>query len=404
MKRVILLIIDSLGIGAMSDIEEERKQDMGSNTLKHILESEKNLKIPNLLKLGLINALGEEVGEYKTSKNATYGKAKLKHYGADSFYGHYEIAGAKVENPIIRPISFYIDHIKSRLKSLEYRVEEKIIENKMYLIVNEGIMICDNIEAEYGQVYTVIGSSFKTNYEKVKKVALEVRKIVEVSRVVAVICDIPMEELESSIEIREKDYIGINAPKCDVYNRGYKVEHLGYGISNKGHCVDKLTMKGIPVVLIGKVSDIIYGEVTKRIHGVETDTISKDIIGEIKNLSEGLIFANIQGTDLAGHLQNTYLYGKELEKVDMLLEEILSEITEEDLLIVMADHGNDPVIGHSKHTREEIPILLYNSKLNGMKFIGERNTLGDVGATITDIFNCEKTEEGESFSLLLKNF
>lgn len=397
MKRVILLIIDSLGIGAMDDIEKDRTQDIGSNTLKHILESEKDLKLPNLLKLGLINALGEEVGEYKSSKNAIYGKAKLKHYGADSFYGHYEIAGARVENPIIRPISFYMDFIKSRLKNLEYKVEEKVIDNKTYLIINQGIIICDNIEAEYGQVYTVIGSSFKTNYEEVKKVALEVRKVVEVSRVVAVSCDISIEELESSIEIRNRDYIGINAPKCDVYNRGYKVEHLGYGISDEGHCVNKLTMKGIPVVLIGKVSDIIYGEVDKRIYGVETDNLVNNIIEEIKELKEGLIFANIQGTDLSGHLENTNLYGLELEKVDILIGNILKEITEEDLLIVMADHGNDPTIGHSKHTREKVPILIYNARFEGVKFIGERNNMGDIGATIADIFKCENTEEGKSF-------
>ncbi|CAM2757629.1 phosphopentomutase [Hathewaya histolytica] len=402
MKRVILLVIDSLGIGEMEDIKINRPIDVGSNTLKHILENNKELSINNLIKLGLINALGEEVGDYKKVSNAIYGEANLTHPGADSFYGHYEIAGAKIENPVVYPLEHYIDSIKFRLEKLGYGVEKVTKFQSSYLFVDEGIFVCDNIEAEYGNVYSVIGSNEKVDYNKVKLIAKEVRNITKVSRVVSVITKVTVEELTRCIEIKEGKYIGINSPKCNLYNREYEVEHLGYGINNQGHCITKLKKINVPVISIGKVSDIIDVDVDKRIYGVNTNLIIENSLEQIKSLDYGFIFINIQETDLAGHLEDVKMYGKQLEKVDKFIGEIINLIGGDDFLIVMADHGNDPTIGHSKHTRERVPILIYNKCMHGEIYLGTRKTMSDVGATIVEIFNGERTEVGESFFSKLK--
>lgn len=400
MKRAILLVIDSLGIGAMDDVVNNRREDIGSNTLQHVLENNIHLKIDNLESLGLINTLEREVGKFKKSNNCIYGTSKLSHYGADSFYGHYEMVGAELEKPFLSAFSYYIYSVRERLKSLGYKT---IIDGKFglkYLIVNDSVIIADNLEGENGQLYTILGSK-ESVIDEAEEIGSTVRKIVRIPRIAVVWCNVGMKELKSCIEQRNNEYIGINAERCSLYNRGYKAYHLVKPLDSCENYIGKLITSNVSVTLIGKVSDILGNRNTKNISGVKTEQIIFSSLEEIKKNDEGLIFINVQETDLAGHLQDVKLYGKYLEIIDEFISKIIENMTGEDMLIITGDHGNDPCIGHSKHTREIVPILVYKKDLifkdNTCISLGCRNSLSDIGSTICDYFSINNSSINNSF-------
>ena len=119
------------------------------------------------------------------------------------------------------------------------------------------------------------------------------------------------------------------------------------------------------------------------------------------NISDGLIMANVQETDLAGHSQDVEKYAEKLKLVDDYLPKIIDKMKGDDILVITGDHGNDPTIGHNHHTREKALLLVYGKKIRPVK-LGERKTLSDIGATIADYFGVEKTENGESFLNMMK--
>ena len=150
-------------------------------------------------------------------------------------------------------------------------------------------------------------------------------------------------------------------------------------------------------MLRGNVAYIVEKLNGKSIFGVDSDWIMDRLIKEIKENKTGFICANIQETDLAGHQEDSVRYGNRLEVVDKKLKLVMELLDEEDILIVTADHGNDPNIGHSNHTRELVPILVYKkNKLSG-KNIGERKTLSDIGQTVAEYFGRILPDNGESF-------
>jgi phosphopentomutase len=382
LKRAILIIIDSLGVGYMDDVKEFRPQDLGANTLMNIFKQVPKLKLPNLEKLGIMNALGVEIGDMKFSDKAVFGRANLKHLGADSFFGHYEIMGARMRKPIEWPFSYYIDTVYEKLVEKGYDVQY-VGKGLKYLMVNDCMFIADNIEAELGNVYSITGSLNRVKFEDICKVGNIVRDTVQVSRVVCAGSNIGVEELNTAVEERENRFIGINAPKCNFYNRGYAAQHKGYGMNDQENLVSLLCKKNIRVTLMGKAADIIESRHAKKIHGIDTEFIMEELLKEMKHNKEGLIAVNIQETDSAGHLQDVKLYSDILRVVDNYLGEVISNLNKEDLLIVTGDHGNDPTIGHSKHTREKVPILIYSKSKKG-KFIGEKDTLGYISRYIIE--------------------
>ena len=121
-RRFIVIVLDSFGVGYMDDVPEVRPEDIGANTCRHILEKFPKLKLDNLEKLGIMNALGEEVGAMKKSSFCTYGKAKLMHYGGDTFFGHQEIMGTLPRKPLMKPFSFYLEKVYNALLEKGYKV------------------------------------------------------------------------------------------------------------------------------------------------------------------------------------------------------------------------------------------------------------------------------------------
>ncbi|MBS5937998.1 phosphopentomutase [Clostridium sp.] len=397
MKKFIVIVLDGFGIGEMDDVKVTRPQDANSNTCLHILERRKDLKLPVLEKLGLMNILGEEINGMKANPKATYGKSNLTHFGADTFFGHQEIMGTKPKMPFREPIKNKIDKIYKAIKEAGYKVEYKQGKNEKYLVVEDALTIADNIECDLGQAFNITSALDLIPFNKVLEVGHIVRSIATVPRVITFGGKgITLEDILNAEEEKEGGYIGINAPKSGVYDNGYECIHLGFGVNPKTQVSTILSEENIPVYLLGKVADVVINEKGTSIPMVDTEKVLERTIEISKVVENGFICCNVQETDLSGHAENVDRYAEKLEIADRLIGELTDTIHGDDILLVMADHGNDPTIGHSKHTREMVPLMIYGENIKE-GFVGIRETLSDVGATVADYFKVKSPENGTSF-------
>ncbi|MDR9802010.1 phosphopentomutase [Bacillus paralicheniformis] len=399
-KRVIIIILDSLGVGYMEDASDYHPLDVGANTFYHILDTVPSLNIPNLEKLG-INKILHHPKLKNVDHIASYGVLNLMHQGADSFEGHNEIMGTKPKKTYLAPFAEHINHVKLALEDQGYKVN---IPNSdlPYLLVNDLVVVADNIETDYGQIYNVSAPLDYIPFDEVLKIGRCVRHHVKVNRVIVLGGEnVTPEHLQRSVERREDGLVGVNSPKSNVYKQGYQVRHLGFGISPEKQLPTLAKNGGMEVSLIGKMQDIIYCKGANRFPGVDTEQVMKDIIQETDRVKKGVIAATVQETDLAGHAQNPVRYANRIEMVDQYLPEILRKMTDQDLLMISADHGNDPTIGHNQHTREKTYLLAYHKKLSPVN-IGERKTLSDIAATSADYLGLRNTENGSSFLHLMQ--
>ena len=174
------------------------------------------------------------------------------------------------------------------------------------------------------------------------------------------------------------------------------VRHLGYGVNPEVQIPTILHENGYPVSLIGKVADVIECKGAKYYPKVGTHGVMELILEKMKHQNNGLIAANVQETDLSGHSQDPKRYARKLMVVDKYLGKVMEKMKTEDVLIITGDHGNDPTIGHSHHTREKTLLLVYGKKLKPTD-LQERATFSDIAATIADYFDINKPESGESF-------
>lgn len=393
-KRVIILILDSLGVGNMDDVKKYHPQDIGANTFYHILDRI-SLNIPNLERMGINKILHHP--KLKNEENlASYGVLNLMHQGADSFEGHNEIMGSKPKKAYLAPFIENMEEVRTALEIEGYKVAVPNSEMP-YLLVNDLVIVADNIETDYGQIYNVSAPLDYISFEEVLKIGNCVRKNVKVNRVIALGGkNVTPQHLQASVERRADGLVGVNSPKSNVYKQGYEVRHLGYGISPQYQLPTIAVKAGLDVSLVGKMQDVIYCEGAKKYPGVDTKQVMENILGEMNHVKSGLIAATVQETDLAGHAQDPDRYANRIELVDTYLTEVFHRMTEDDLLIMSADHGNDPAIGHSQHTREKTYLLAYHKGWDPIN-IGERDTLSDIGATAAAYLELHPTENGESF-------
>ncbi|WP_085505745.1 phosphopentomutase [Thalassobacillus devorans] len=394
-KRAIVLILDSLGVGYMDDTPEVRPEDVGANTFYHILDKAKEINIPVLEKLG-INQIVEHPRLTNQPGLASYGAINLEHYGADSFVGHNEIMGTKPKKPYTGPFSSVIDHVKYAMERAGYEVEIPDSDYP-YLLINGLVVVADNIETDYGQIYNVTAPLDEITFDEVLEIGKTVRENVEVNRVIALGGEgVSLEKLLASVEKREDGLVGVNSPKSEVYKKGYQVRHLGYGIDPNTQASTILKENGKEVALIGKMQDVITCEGARLYPAVETEKVMESVIKELNEMKSGLISATVQETDIAGHAEDVNLYADRINVVDYYLSNILELMTEKDLLIISADHGNDPTIGRSQHTREKTFLLCYGKELPSIN-LEERKTLSDIAATVTDFFELAPPQNGRSF-------
>ncbi len=396
-KRFVVIVLDGFGIGAMKDAATARPGDEISNTLGSILKDFPKLKLPTLEKLGLMNAYGQESECMKFSATACFGKSELIHFGADTFMGHQEIMGTLPKRPTMHPFQEKVDEVYQHLKENGHKVEFVVRGNLRYIVCDDYVTVADNLEADLGMCYNVTAPLDYISFEKEYEIAKLVREVVTVGRVIVFGgTGNTMEDLYRAEEIKEGKFIGIASAKSKSYEHGYQCLHLGYGVDENVQAPTILGKAGIPVTLIGKVADIVTNKMGVSISCVPTDECMQLTIKAVKENEQGFICTNVQETDLAGHSQSSMQYRKILEKADRGLGELLPLLTEEDILVVMADHGNDPDIGHSKHTRECVPLLVYKKGIQG-RHLGIRKTLSDVGASVCEYFGVKAPQNGTSF-------
>lgn len=396
-KRFILIVLDGFGIGAMDDAAIVRPGDEKAGTLRSILEDYPTLKLPNLEKLGLMNAYGKESTMMKFNPKANYGKAELMHFGADTFMGHQEIMGTLPKKPDVQPFQTKVDNVYNHLKKAGYKVKYVEKQGLRYILCEDYVTVADNLEADLGMCYNVTAPLDYCPFEKEVKIAECVREVVTVGRVIVFGgTGNSMDDLWNAEEIRNNKFIGIASAKSKSYEQGYQCRHLGYGVDKNVQVPTILTRNNIDCVLIGKVADIVVNDNGESISCVPTAECMELTYQAMLKVKNGFICTNVQETDLAGHSQSTKEYKHILEIADRKFEKVLNELKEEDVLVIMADHGNDPKIGSSRHTRECVPLLVKHGDKEGIN-IGLRKSLSDVGASVCDFFDVEAPQNGKSF-------
>ena len=395
--RFIIIVLDSFGVGEMDDVPEVRPTDIGSNTCLHLIEYDRKKIWPNLIKLGLINSLGKEFGDqFKKSDKAIFGKSDLVHFGADSYFGHQEIMGTRPKKPEFQKLSEFIDDLEEDLKKQGYDVARVEKDGLELLKVNNVICIGDNMETDLGQAINVVGALDYCGFSMIEKVGHIVREHVRVPRVIAFGgSDVTIERIQDNI-ITKKGFIGVDAPNSGVYDKNYHVIHIGFGVDVNEQVPIAVAEKGVKNHLYGKAENIIYAPNGTRFPCVDTNDTFDGLINDLEKYDNGLFVVNIQETDLSGHAMDAKRYIDVLNIADRRIGDIIELLNDEDVLVIMADHGNDPTIGHTRHTREIVPILVYRKNNEKLIDLGHRETMADVGQTAADYFGT-KIKNGKSF-------
>lgn len=384
-KRVFLIVMDSVGIGEMPDAK--LYNDEGANTLGHIAQN-MDLKIPNLQALGLGNiAPIQNVPPVKNPK-AIYTKMMEASTGKDTMTGHWEIMGLYID----KPFQTFTDtgFPKELIDELEQKTGYKVIGN----VAASGTEIIADLGEEHMKTGAII---VYTSADSVLQIAMheDIIPIKEQYRICEIAREITMKPEWKVGRVIARPFIG-----TDKTNFTRTPNRHDYALKP----FDKTTLNfldegGFDVIALGKINDIYDGFGINRFSKTKSN---KDGMNQIIEISKedfnGLCFLNLVDFDaLYGHRRNPIGYGKALEEFDEDLPKLLENLTEDDLLLITADHGNDPVHHGTDHTREYVPLLVYSPAIKEGKHIEVRKTFADIGQTISDIFKVEKPKNGESF-------
>lgn len=383
-NRAIIMVLDGFGVGEAKDASHYG--DEGSNTLGGIY-SQTHLQLPNMKKLGLYNINGIEIAEKEEKPIGAYGKASEQSVGKNSPIGHWEIAGYITKKGFTTyPNAFPEELIQEFIKKTGVK---GILCNE----VGSGTEILkrfgeEHLQTGYPIIYTSADSVFQiAAHEKCIPVQ-ELYKLCETARK---ILDNPKYNVGTVIA---RPFIGENKDNfIRTYNRrDYESESFGTTM------LDKIKEAGKQVIAIGKIEDLFVGRgITKAIHTQGNEDGINKTIEEIKKETMGLIFTNLVDFDmLYGHRNNVKGYAQALAYFDTRLPEIKQAMKEDDILIITADHGNDPTTPSTNHSREYTPILAYGKQLKENINLGIRDTYADISATILDLFNIPILE-GTSF-------
>jgi len=385
MARVILVVMDSVGVGELPDAANFG--DIGTNTLLHVYKANNGLKIPNLLNLGLGNIDGNsEIGTV-LSPTGTYMKLKEKSCGKDTTVGHWEMAGIITKTPFrINPNGMDEDFIKEFIKEAKL---EGVIGN----VAGSGT----DIMKEYGEEHirtklpVVYVSPVDSNFQ-----ILAHEEVFGLERLYE-ICEVARRLLKGEREVARviaRPFIGTSKENFERTSnrRDYSIKPTGVSI------LDKIKAAGLTVAAVGKIEDIFCGVgITDSIHtNGNMDGVDKTL-EFMDTVENGLIFTNLVDFDMKfGHRNDYEGYGKALEMFDERIPEIISKLKDDDILMITADHGCDPTTPGTDHTREHIPLMIYGKNIKENNNLHVREGFSDIAETILDIFNIEKIGTGES--------
>lgn len=391
MDRVVILVLDALGIGAMEDIAKSRPRDVGANTLLHVLEWREErpgrlLALGNLARLGLGRVLAHPalpVG--RVGPGIVVGKSALGYPGADSYIAHQTMMGTDMTGVGLEPFSNWEHPVARSLEAAGHEVR-RALPGLPILMVDGCIVVGDNLEADPGLNYNVTGSLDLASFDRIVDVARIVRERVSVSRVIAVGGGgLDADGLVSKLRKGEGDVYGIDTPATGFYDHeGLRVLHMGVDLDRSRQLSTIAARAGLPVTLIGKMADVIECPEAQNLPAVPTEDVLRMTLEAVREKPRGLISANVQEMDLAGHQQDPERWAAVLALSDEGVGRIVEELTARDLLLVLGDHGNDPTVGHEFHTREYVPVLAFSPGFGDERILPRSGrTLADVGATAT---------------------
>lgn len=393
-KRVFVIVMDSVGTGAAHDAA--KFDDVGSDTLGHVGEYYKGaLKLPNLGKLGISNLRDTPIEGVPVADPAIgdYGKMEEISAGKDSMDGHWEMMGL----PVMKPLSTFPNGFPQEIvDKLEKFSGRKVIVNKPYS-GTEVIHDYGERQMETGELilYTSGDSVMQiAAHEDVIPVE-ELYKICEYARTL-------VNGPEYTVgRIIARPYVG---PDKDHFTR--TANRHDFSLKPIGETdMNRLRAAGYDVIGVGKINDIFSGEGIDKGYHNESNMDGMDHVDEVmKQNFTGFCFTNLVDFDaMYGHRRNPKGFGQALMDFDKRLGKVLDEMKPDDLLMVTADHGNDPGFKGTDHTRENVPLLVYSPSMNKPnQSLGLRKTFSDLGATILENFNVEPVK-GTSFYKEISN-
>ena len=366
-KRIFLVVMDSVGVGEASDAA--KYGDVGANTLLHTIGDSYNLD--TLERLGLTTLVGKEV----ENTRGLYMKACPINLAKDTLNGHYEMMGAVCKTPYkTYPEGFPLELIS--------KIQEATGRDVIGNIAASGTQIIQDL----GEMHMKTGALIiYTSADSVLQIAAheDIIPVEELYKICETVRELTKGEEYKIARIIARPFIG----KPGNFTRTPK--RHDYALDPPINVLDLLDKTGIQTIAIGKISDIFNGKsIAVKIRTKDNMDGMMKIIDFAKGEFSGLLFANLNDFDmLYGHRRDREGYLKALEDFNYYLPIILKNLKKDDLLIITADHGNDPTFKGTDHTRENVPILMYSPIFKAGKRLPDRKTFADIGATILDNFN-----------------
>ena len=388
-KRIFTIVIDSLGVGGAKDAAAYG--DAGTDTLGHIAESVERLAIPNMRKLGIANMkelkniapVEKPLGYFTKMNEASTGK--------DTMTGHWEMMGLHITKPFLT----FSEHgfPKELIEELEKRTGHKVIGNRS----ESGTVILDELgEEEIATGHMIV----YTSADSVLQICgnEETFGLDELYRCCKIAREITMKDEWKVGRVIARPYVGKKKGEFKRTSNRHDYALKPFGKT----ALNVLKDAGYDVISVGKICDIFDGEgITESnkskssVHGME------QTIAIAERDFTGLCFVNLVDFDaLWGHRRNVKGYAQELERFDVKLGELLQVLHEDDLLIITADHGNDPTYTGTDHTREQVPFLAYSPSMKSSGKLEEPPTFAIIGATIVDNFGLAMPQDTIGYSIL----
>ena len=388
-KRIFVIVLDSLGIGAMPDAA--RFADEGADTFGHILEKTKTLNIPNLRRLGFLNLKCGGDMKGVESPEGRFMRMREASSGKDTMTGHWEMMGIKTE----KPFRTFTEHgfPAELIKELEKQCGKKVIGNKSA----SGTEIIEELGEEEIRTGSMI---VYTSADSVMQICgnEETFDLEELYRCCETARRITMKDEWRVGRVIARPYIGMKKGefKRTSNRRDYALKPPAPTVLNA------LIDAGNDVIGVGMIHDIFCGEgITKTYHSESSVHGMEQTIDVCKEEFTGLCFVNLVDFDaLWGHRRNVEGYGKEIEKFDEKLGVLLECLSQDDLLILTADHGNDPTYKGTDHTREYVPFLAYSKRMQAGGPLPEAETFAVIGATVAENFGVDMPKGTIGYSVL----
>ena len=380
--RAIVIVLDSVGIGELPDAAAYG--DEGSNTLAHIA-ARVPLKVSAMRRLGLGRLADIGDPPPPASPGAAFGRMAESSAGKDSVTGHWEMMGIVLSRPFpVFPQGF----AKEIIVEFSRQTGRGVIGNK----AASGTAIMDELGAEHLRTGSLI---VYTSADSVFQIAAheDVVPVPELYRA----CEIAYKLVGEGLGIGRviaRPFVGIPGQFKRTANR------RDYALPPSGETLlDRMKAASHPVVAIGKIEDLFAGRgITRALHTASDDEGMDLVLRAMGETKGGLIFANLVDFDSQyGHRNDVEGYAKNLERFDMRLVELLPRLAQDDLLIITADHGNDPTTPSTDHSREHVPLLVSGVRVRAGVDLGTRRTFADLGQTLAEVFGVGSLAHGTSF-------